>query len=250
MIRIRYCDLPAGLHIRIEDQGSHTTVWLLPGLTPAQRQAAIRRARGAARVGQGPQLPPGALLRALAVDWLRAIIRNGLRAMRLHPAVFFPPLVVLMSAAVAYLLLVSVSIQFLPGPHPQAIGRGPGRPVPQRILPATGPRHGAGGAPARPPAASVPVSPPAAAPSPSPTRSPRLSPSPSPTPEPTGSSAPSPAPTPTSPSPSASSPAPPIRQSPLPTKSASTSPVPPPAKRVAPETCVRYRTTRACLAGL
>jgi len=249
VIRIRYCDLPAGLHIRIEDQGSYTTVWFLPGLTPAQRQAAIRRAKGAALVGQGPELPHAALTRALAADWLRATIRNGLRAMRLHPSVFFPPLVVLMSAAVAYLLLVSVSIQFLPGPHPQAIGRGPARPVPLRIRPATGTRHS--DAPTRPPVSSAPASPPPAAPSPSPTRSPRPSPSPTPTPEPTGSSSPSPTPTPTSPSPSPSSPAPPARQSPLPTKSASAPPVPPsPSGRVAPESCVRLDKTRVCLAGL
>jgi hypothetical protein len=168
--------------------------------------------------------------------------------MRLHPAVFFPPLVVLMSAAVAYLLLVSVSIQFLPGPHPQAAGRGPGRPVPQRIRPATGSRRG--GAPARPPAASNPASPPPAVPSPSPTRVPSPSPSPTPTPTPTRSSSPSPSPDPTSPSPSPSSPDPPARLSPLPTKSASAPPVPPPGGQVVPSSCVRLDKTRVCLAGL
>ncbi|HEX6858105.1 MAG TPA: hypothetical protein VF204_22660 [Streptosporangiaceae bacterium] len=163
--------------------------------------------------------------------------------MRLHPAVFFPPLVVLMSAAVAYLLLVS--IQFLPGPHPQAAGRGPGRPVPQRILPATGSHHG--GAPARPPAASVPAGPPPAAPSPSPTRVP--------SPSVTDADAHRvvlalTSPAPTSPSPSPSSPQPPARRSPLPTKSASAPPVPPPGGQVAPGSCVRLDQTRVCLAAL
>jgi hypothetical protein len=250
VIRIRYCDLPAGLHIRIEDQGSHTTMWLLPGLTPAQRQAAIRRAKGAARVGQGPELPPAELLRALTADWLRAIVKNGLGAMRQHPSVFFPPLVVLMSAAVAYLLLVSVSIQFLPGPHPQAIGRGPARPVPHRIRPAGGPRHGGGVT--RPPAASVPATPPPAAPSPEPTRTSQPSPTPTPTPVPTTSSpAPSPSPstTPTAPSPSPSS-QPPARRSPLPTKSPIGPPAPSPTGKGLPSLCVPADPAGTCLTGL
>jgi hypothetical protein len=223
VIRIRYCDLPAGLHIRIEEQGSRTTVWLLPGLTPAQRQAALRRAKGAARVGQGPDLPPAELTRALAADWLRAIVRNGLRAMRLHPAIFFPPLVILMSAAVAYLLLVSVSIQFLPGMHPHEAGQIPRHPVPHQILPPPGPVQGS--APASQPPASGPASPQPGPSSPDPTRSGKPSPSPDPSPTATEPGSPSPTPSPTAPSPSPSAPssAPP---SPLPTKQPTPAPSP------------------------
>ena len=47
MIKIRYADLPAGLHIRAVARGKDTVIYLLPGLTAAQRQAALRR--GAAK---------------------------------------------------------------------------------------------------------------------------------------------------------------------------------------------------------
>ena len=131
MIKIRYTDLPAGVHVRTTTRGRHTVVFLLHGLTPAQRKAAIRRAQGASRVGQGPPLPRAALARALAADRLRTTIRNGFGAMRMHPAIFFPPLVIVMSAAVAYLLLVSVTIHFMPGPH----AHGPGTAPPPRRVP-------------------------------------------------------------------------------------------------------------------
>ena len=60
MIKIRYADLPGGLHVRVEARGKDTIIYLLPGLTVAQRRAALRRARSSARMGHGPRLPaPG-----------------------------------------------------------------------------------------------------------------------------------------------------------------------------------------------
>jgi len=222
VIKIRYTDLPAGVHVRTTTRGGHTVVFLLRGLTPAQRQAAIRRARGAAQVGQGPPLPRAALARALAADWLRTTVRNGFGAMRMHPALFFPPLVIVLSAAVAYLLLVSVTIPFGPGPQTggPAIAQ-PGRAV--ALDPGPGqhaappPAAGASSpAPSMPgplpstvrPTARVPVPPvtlpdppwPSGSP-PAPSSSPPSGPSPIPLPSHPPSPAPtaSPAPSPTSP---------------------------------------------------
>jgi hypothetical protein len=116
VIKIRYSDLPGGLHVRVDARGRNTILYLLPGLTAAQRTAAIRRARSAARVGHGPGLPALGVARALAADRIRTTVRNGLAAMRMHPVIFFPPMITLVAAAAAYLLLVSVSVRLIP-PH-------------------------------------------------------------------------------------------------------------------------------------
>lgn len=228
MIKIRYTDLPAGVHVRTTIRGRHTVVFLLPGLTPAQRQAAIRRARGAARVGQGPPLPRAALSRALAVDRLRQTVCNGFAAMRMHPAIFFPPLIIVLSAAVAYLLLVSVSIHIAPGP--QAVGPGgtaiggSARPGSAASLPPS-PGH----RPARPPAGSSSPGPSVPGPLPS-TASPTIRlpfpPVTSPAPPPSSQHTPTPGPTPTTPPASGPPPSPSPAPKPSPSPTASPSPAP------------------------
>ena len=136
MIKIRYADLPAGLHIRAVARGKDTLIYLLPGLTSAQRQAALRRARSSARMGQGPRLPVAGVLGAVMVDRMRTTVRNGAAAMRGHPAILVPPLVIVLSAAVAYILLVSVDIRIH---DPQANGpAGPGTPIAAAVAPPGG----------------------------------------------------------------------------------------------------------------
>jgi hypothetical protein len=136
VIKIRYADLPAGLHIRAEPRGKDTIIYLLPGLTAAQRQAALRRARSSARMGHGPRLPVPGVLGAVMVDRMRTTVRNGAAAMRGHPAILVPPLVIIMSAAVAYILLVSVDIRIH---DPQANGpAGPGTPIAAAVAPPGG----------------------------------------------------------------------------------------------------------------
>jgi hypothetical protein len=131
VIKIRYADLPAGLHIRAVARGNDTIIYLLPGLTTAQRQAALRRARSSARMGQGPRLPVAGVLGAVIVDRMRTTLRNGAAAMRGHPAILVPPLVIIMSAAVAYILLVSVNIRI----HDPQAGGSRGTPVPAAVAP-------------------------------------------------------------------------------------------------------------------
>jgi hypothetical protein len=132
VIKIRYADLPAGLHIRAVARGKDTLIYLLPGLTAAQRQAALRRARSSARMGQGPRLPVAGVLGAVMVDRMRTTVRNGAAAMRGHPAIFVPPLVIVTTAAVAYVLLVSVNLRIH---ERQASGPGQGTPVPAAVAP-------------------------------------------------------------------------------------------------------------------
>ena len=54
MIRIRYRgpnELSPGLHAAAEQRGRRTTVYLLSGLTAAERRSALRRLRLTARMG-------------------------------------------------------------------------------------------------------------------------------------------------------------------------------------------------------
>jgi hypothetical protein len=222
VIKIRYSDLPGGLHVRVGVHGRNTILYLLPGLTAAQRKAAIRRARSAARVGHGPGLPAPGVARALAADRIRTTVRNGLAAMRMHPAIFLPPLIIIVAVAAAYLLLVSVSVRFNPGHAsernvPVDINRSsraaragrsssPGDPPPGGMSPGrqrspsptAHPGPGPGRAASPHPASSL-----SAAPSPSPSRSSTRAPSPGPS----GSAPAAPGPGPSSvmsPSPSGS----------------------------------------------
>ena len=201
MIKIRYADLPAGLHIRAVARGKDTVIYLLPGLTAAQRQAALRRARSSARMGHGPRLPVPGVLGAVMVDRMRTTVRNGAAAMRGHPAILVPPLVIVLSAAVAYILLVSVDIRIH---DPQANGpAGPGTPIAAAVAPPGGSADDPG---AQPGSASRNTSghsqrpthkrsggSQGGSPSPSPTPSPAKStPAPSPSPSPSAAASPTP----------------------------------------------------------
>lgn len=217
MIKIRYSDLPAGLHVRTVVQGRHTILYLLPGLSTAERRAAVHRVRSNARVGYGPRMPAAGVAFALGADRVRTTVRNGLSAARLHPAFFVPATIVVLAVAVAYLLLASVSIQLhspqagpgrqlgvplptapsdvrsgSPGQGSQSANLGvPGRRPGRRSGGAAGHR---GGQPAGPtsathpfPFASASSAPPRSGPSPAPSPgpSPSQTPSPSPSPSPT-----------------------------------------------------------------
>lgn len=203
MIKIRYADLPAGLHIRTAASGKDTIIYLLPGLTAAQRQAALRRVRSSARMGQGPRLPVAGVLRAVVVDRIRTTVRNAAAAMRGHPAILVPPLAIIVTAAIAYILLVSVTIRLH---EPQASGSsGQGAPVPAAVAPPQG--RADDDPPGRPgstrPTASRRSQRPAPRPSGGGHGATGASPSPSPTPSSAGSP-PSPSPSATaSPTPSA-----------------------------------------------
>ncbi len=198
MIKIRYADLPGGLHIRAVARGRDTIIYMLPGLTTVQRQAALRRVRSSARMGHGPRLSAAGVAGAVMVDRIRTTVRNGAGAMRGHPGIFVPPILIVATAAVAYVLLVSVSIRIR---EPQAGGPGAVDPVPAAVAPPLGSRaQDPGGQPARP---AAPGRSPGLSHKPAPRRSggghptPGTSPSPSPTPSPTGTDPmPSPSPTP------------------------------------------------------
>ncbi|HEX3923237.1 MAG TPA: hypothetical protein VHY31_13195 [Streptosporangiaceae bacterium] len=217
MVKIRYADLPGGLHVRAVARGKDTIIYLLPGLTVMQRRDALRRLRSSARVGHGPRLPTAGVASAMMADGIRSTVRNTAAAVRAHPAVFLPQIVIILSAAVAYVLLVSASGRPQPAPtDATALGGAasstaapppgnrpmrPALPVPAatpsptpRPKPSGSGQHPVGPAPGpthRPPPSPTPTdsptpphSPPTPHPSPTPTRPPAPRPQPTPTPQP------------------------------------------------------------------
>jgi hypothetical protein len=120
VIKIRYRDadeLSPGLHAAAVPQGRNTIVFLLPGLTAAERRAALRRLRLSARMGYCPPLPPAQLALALAADRIRTTVGQFGTLVRSHPAGSTVPVMVISAGAIAFLALSAVSIQVLHLPH-------------------------------------------------------------------------------------------------------------------------------------
>ena len=137
MIKIRYADLPEGLHARAEAEGRGAVIYLVRGLSPDQRRAALRRVRREARLGNGPRLSASGVALAVARDTAKSTTRNGIAAVRFHPAGSLFLTALLASTVVCYVLFVSVSIHLIPiPPTPGALtapgGAGPGGAPGQR----------------------------------------------------------------------------------------------------------------------
>jgi hypothetical protein len=129
MIRVRYRgsnELSPGLHAAAEQHGRRTTVYLLSGLTAAERRSALRRLRLTARMGHCPRLPAGQLAFALLTDRIRTGIGRAGAVLRLHPAGSTVPIMVLSGGAIAFLLFSTVSIHIV---HPNPAGDSAAPPV-------------------------------------------------------------------------------------------------------------------------
>ena len=119
MIKIRYRDpreLAPGLYAAAECHSRGTTVYLLPGLSAAQRRAALRRLRISARRGCGPQLPAPQLAVALLADRIRTAAGRAGAVFRSHPAASTVPVMVVSAGAIAFLALSGVSIRVIQPP--------------------------------------------------------------------------------------------------------------------------------------
>ena len=133
MIKIRYRDpneLSPGLHAAAERHGRSTTLYLLPGLSAAQRRAALRRLRISARRGQSPRLPASQLALALAADRVRTSVGRAGAVFRLHPAGSTVPVMVVSAGAIAFLALSAVSIQVIHHPRDPGASSFAGAAVP------------------------------------------------------------------------------------------------------------------------
>ena len=141
MIKIVYRNLSPGLHASAEAEGRNTIISFLPGLTPEQRRAALRRIRHSGRMGHGPRVPAGKLMAALAVDRIRAAARTGAAVVRLHPAGSTLPVVFFSAAAVIFVSMATVSDSCAAGGaavvEPES-RRGRADPAPATSAPAVG----------------------------------------------------------------------------------------------------------------
>ena len=89
MIKIRYRDaneFSPGLHATAERHGRTLNVYLLPGLTTAERRAALRRLRRSGRTRHGPRLPAVPLALGLSADRTGTAIARVGSVFRVHPA--------------------------------------------------------------------------------------------------------------------------------------------------------------------
>jgi hypothetical protein len=121
VIRIRYStELQPGLNGQAERVGRTTVVYLLPGLTSAQRAAALRRLRQHGRMGISPPLPAGQLLSALLALRIRTAFGQVGAIVRIHPAGSTLPVMVVSGAVAAFMVLSAVSIRVIH--QPEAIG--------------------------------------------------------------------------------------------------------------------------------
>jgi hypothetical protein len=119
MVKIRYAELPTGLHVATEDRDGCTVVYLLPGLTPAQRRAALTFARRSARIGHGPRLPAVDMAFAVAADRARTTGRTIVAVLRKHPVLLLP-LVAAVSAVIVVGMMSFVTVSLGPVRFPAA----------------------------------------------------------------------------------------------------------------------------------
>jgi hypothetical protein len=152
MVKIRYSELPSGLHVSVTKHGRRTIIYLKPGLTPAERHAALSRVRSSGRMGQGPQHHALSLVAAIGADRIRTTTRNGVTAVRSHPVLLLPLLILLVSTAIVFVLMSFVTLTMAPR-QPQAAGTVPGlggRPSRRLQTPAGTPSSAASGRAGRP----------------------------------------------------------------------------------------------------
>ncbi|MGH3155071.1 MAG: hypothetical protein ACRDNF_00630 [Streptosporangiaceae bacterium] len=220
MIKIRYSQLQVGLHATVKTEDGHTVIYLVPGLSTAERRSAVDRLRASGKVGYGPKLPAIPLAAAVIADRVKVTTRNAIAAVRLHPTGVAIPAVVLVSGAILYTLLVTVAVNLgLPvtsdlavGPLPVAAApvsnasTTPHRPAPHPAGPGTGSQPGPGSTGSKARRGQPGKSTPDRSANPTPTRtqpsgssSPTASSSPSAPPSGSPSASPSPSPTSTSP---------------------------------------------------
>ncbi|MGE5136949.1 MAG: hypothetical protein ACM32E_29150 [Gemmatimonadota bacterium] len=110
MIKIRYACLPEGLHAAAVARGRHATIYLRPGLRPAQRRDALARLRRNSRLGYAPPLPAAGVAWALAGDRIRRTLRDVRGAVQCHPLGTLGVAGVLAGVAVSYMTLMTTPL--------------------------------------------------------------------------------------------------------------------------------------------
>ena len=153
MIKIRYADLPHGLHADVRTCGKRPVIYMLPGLSAAQRRDALGRLIRTSRLGHGPRLRPSGVAFAVARDVAKSTGCNGLAAIRCHPAGSAVLAALVAAVVVCYALFVTVTVRFSPRPAGPPAAAGPAASAARDTA---GPRRSPG-AGARAPAVTPPA---------------------------------------------------------------------------------------------
>ena len=138
MIKIRYSDLPPGRHVHVHAAGRRSVIYLLPGLSPAQRRDALGRLIRTSRQGYGPRLRAPAVRFALARDVARTTVRNALAAVRCHPAGSTALAALIAAGVICYAFFVTVTVRFTPHPAGPPLAAPSGPQIPGGRSPGSG----------------------------------------------------------------------------------------------------------------
>jgi hypothetical protein len=138
VIKIRYSDLPQGRHAHVHTAGRRSVIYLLPGLSPAQRRDALGRLIRTSRQGYGPRLRAPGVRFAVARDVAATTVRNALAAVRCHPAGSTALAALIAAGVVCYAFFVTVTVRFTPHPAGPPVAAPSGPKVPGGRSPGSG----------------------------------------------------------------------------------------------------------------
>jgi hypothetical protein len=144
VIKIRYSDLPQGRHAQVHTAGRRPVIYLLPGLSPAQRRDALRRLIRTSRQGYGPRLRAPEVRFAVARDDATTTARNALAAVRCHPAGSTALAALIAAGVICYAIFVTVTVRFTPHPAGPPVAAPAGPQAPGSRSPGSGARVPAG----------------------------------------------------------------------------------------------------------
>jgi hypothetical protein len=130
VIKIRYSDLPQGRHAHVHMVGRQPVIYLLPGLSAAQRRDALGRLVRTSRRGYGPRLWAPGVRFAVARDVTKTTARNALAAVRCHPAGSAALAALIAAGVICYAFFVTVTVRFTPDPAGPPVAAPSGPQVP------------------------------------------------------------------------------------------------------------------------
>jgi hypothetical protein len=144
VIKIRYSDLPQGRHAHVHMAGRRPVIYLLPGLSSAQRRDALDRLIRTSRQGYGPRLWAPGVRFAVTRDVTKTTARNALAAVRCHPAGSTALAALIAAGVICYAFFVTVTVRFTAHPAGPPVAAPSGPQVPGGRSPRSGASSPAG----------------------------------------------------------------------------------------------------------
>ena len=127
-----------GRHAHVHMAGRRSVIYLLPGLSPAQRRDALGRLIRTSRQGYGPRLRAPGVRFAVARDVTKTTARNALAAVRCHPAGSTALAALIAAGVICYAFFVTVTVRFTPHPAGPPVAAPSGPQIPGGRSPRSG----------------------------------------------------------------------------------------------------------------